>query len=192
MMRQAGLAGGRHGGGRRPPSQTRPLGPGRCDPPGFHRRRGQDQHPVVRRHHLPRDLGGLAVPITVIDIASRRVVGFALAGHLRTELVADALANAVAARDPEAGVIFHSDRGCQPSTPRPPTPPWPATARVRDNARESGPAAGRRCDLCDKWLDVLAAIWLVPCAGGFVWQSGRRHGWVCCDRRDPGGGAASG
>jgi transposase InsO family protein len=46
---------------------------------------------------------------TVIDIASRRVVGFALADHLRTELVADALANAVAARDPAAGVIFHSD-----------------------------------------------------------------------------------
>ena len=50
---------------------------------------------------------------TVIDIASRRVVGFALADHLRTELVADALANAVAARDPSPGVIFHSDRGCQ-------------------------------------------------------------------------------
>jgi transposase InsO family protein len=50
---------------------------------------------------------------TVIDIASRRVVGHALAGHLRTELIADALSNAVAARDPEPGVIFHSDRGCQ-------------------------------------------------------------------------------
>jgi transposase InsO family protein len=50
---------------------------------------------------------------TVIDIASRRVVGFALAEHLRTELVADALANAVAARDPTPGVIFHSDKGCQ-------------------------------------------------------------------------------
>ena len=50
---------------------------------------------------------------TVIDIASRRVVGFAMADHLRTELVSDALANAVAARDPEPGVIFHSDRGCQ-------------------------------------------------------------------------------
>jgi transposase InsO family protein len=49
----------------------------------------------------------------VIDIASRRVVGFALADHLRTELVADALSNAVAARDPQTGVIFHSDRGCQ-------------------------------------------------------------------------------
>jgi transposase InsO family protein len=50
---------------------------------------------------------------TVIDIASRRVVGYAIADHLRTELVADALANAVAARNPEPGVIFHSDRGCQ-------------------------------------------------------------------------------
>ena len=50
---------------------------------------------------------------TVIDIASRRVVGFAMADHLRTELVADALANAVAARDPDPGVVFHSDRGCQ-------------------------------------------------------------------------------
>jgi transposase InsO family protein len=50
---------------------------------------------------------------TVIDIASRRVVGYALADHLRTELVAAALANAVAARDPAPGVIFHSDRGCQ-------------------------------------------------------------------------------
>ena len=50
---------------------------------------------------------------TVIDIASRRVVGFALAEHLRTELVAGALTNAVAARDPASGVIFHSDKGCQ-------------------------------------------------------------------------------
>jgi putative transposase len=50
---------------------------------------------------------------TVIDIASRRVVGYAMADHLRTELVADALSNAIAARDPQPGVIFHSDRGCQ-------------------------------------------------------------------------------
>lgn len=36
-----------------------------------------------------------------------------MAEHLRTELVTDALATAVAARDPAAGVIFHADRGCQ-------------------------------------------------------------------------------
>jgi len=61
----------------------------------------------------------------VIDIASRRVVGYALAAHLRTELVAAALANAVAARDPGPGVIFHADRGCQ--TPPPSSRPWPET-----------------------------------------------------------------
>ncbi len=49
---------------------------------------------------------------TVIDIASRRVVGYAMADHLRTELVLAALNNAVAARDPAPGVVFHTDRGC--------------------------------------------------------------------------------
>jgi transposase InsO family protein len=48
---------------------------------------------------------------TVTGIASRRVVGFAMADHLRTELAADAVANAAAARDPDPGVVFHSDRG---------------------------------------------------------------------------------
>jgi putative transposase len=40
---------------------------------------------------------------TVIGIASRRVVGYALADHLRTELAADALANTVAARNRPPG-----------------------------------------------------------------------------------------
>jgi transposase InsO family protein len=50
---------------------------------------------------------------TVIDIASRRVVGWATADHLRTDLVAQALDNAVRHRRPDSGVIFHADRGCQ-------------------------------------------------------------------------------
>jgi len=50
---------------------------------------------------------------TVIDIASRRVVGWATADHLRTDLVEQALRNAIITRRPAAGVIFHSDRGCQ-------------------------------------------------------------------------------
>ncbi|MGW6263702.1 DDE-type integrase/transposase/recombinase [Streptomyces sp. NPDC055085] len=48
---------------------------------------------------------------TVIDIASRRVVGWATADHLRTELVADALRTACRTRRPTRPVIFHSDRG---------------------------------------------------------------------------------
>jgi transposase InsO family protein len=50
---------------------------------------------------------------TVIDLSSRRVVGWATADHLRTDLVAQALRNAIGQRRPEPGVIFHSDRGCQ-------------------------------------------------------------------------------
>ncbi|WP_170991215.1 IS3 family transposase [Herbidospora galbida] len=50
---------------------------------------------------------------TVIDIASRRVVGWATADHLRTELVTDALRRAWRNRRPTGPVIFHSDRGCQ-------------------------------------------------------------------------------
>lgn len=50
---------------------------------------------------------------TVIDLSSRRVVGWSMADHMRTELVADALRMAVAARRPAPGLIFHSDRGTQ-------------------------------------------------------------------------------
>lgn len=50
---------------------------------------------------------------TVVDLRSRRVVGYAMADHLRTDLIVDALSNAVAGRDPDPGVVFHSDRGCQ-------------------------------------------------------------------------------
>lgn len=56
---------------------------------------------------------GWAYVATVIDLASRRVVGLAMADHLRTSLVSDALEMAVARRRPEEGLIFHSDRGCQ-------------------------------------------------------------------------------
>jgi transposase InsO family protein len=56
---------------------------------------------------------GWAYLATVIDLASRRVVGWALADHMRTELIADALDMAVTRRRPPAGAIFHSDRGCQ-------------------------------------------------------------------------------
>ena len=50
---------------------------------------------------------------TVIDFASRRVVGFAMAEHMRADLVCDALEMAIDLRRPEPGLIFHSDRGSQ-------------------------------------------------------------------------------
>ncbi|PIM71217.1 IS3 family transposase [Streptomyces sp. JV178] len=62
--------------------------------------------------YIPTEEGWLYLA-TVIDIASRRVVGWATADHLRTELVADALTDACRRRRPTLPVIFHSDRGCQ-------------------------------------------------------------------------------
>ncbi|MFI0418665.1 transposase [Spongiactinospora sp. 9N601] len=59
---------------------------------------------------------GWLYPATVIDIASRRVVGWAAADHLRTDLVAEALRQTYVRRRPAGRVIFHSDRGRQRSS----------------------------------------------------------------------------
>ena len=56
---------------------------------------------------------GWAYVATVIDLASRRVVGFAVADHMRTSLIEEAMEMALKSRRPAAGLIFHSDRGSQ-------------------------------------------------------------------------------
>ena len=57
-------------------------------------------------------MAGFLYLAIVLDVFSRRVVGWAMAAHLRTELVTEALEMAVAQRRPDA-VIHHSDQGCQ-------------------------------------------------------------------------------
>lgn len=49
----------------------------------------------------------------VMDLCSRRIIGWSMAEHLRADLVLDALHMALAARDPGAGLVHHSDRGVQ-------------------------------------------------------------------------------
>jgi putative transposase len=49
----------------------------------------------------------------VQDAFSRRVVGWSMADHMRSDLVVDALQMAIARRQPEAGLIHHSDQGSQ-------------------------------------------------------------------------------
>jgi putative transposase len=49
----------------------------------------------------------------VIDACTRRIVGWAMADHLRSELVLDALGMALHQRKPAAGLIHHSDHGVQ-------------------------------------------------------------------------------
>ncbi len=56
---------------------------------------------------------GWVYTATVIDLHSRKVVGYAVADHLRTSLIVEALAAALVTHRSAAGVIFHSDRGCQ-------------------------------------------------------------------------------
>ena len=49
----------------------------------------------------------------VLDTYSRKIVGWSMANHLRTELVLDALNMAIYTRRPSPGLIHHSDRGSQ-------------------------------------------------------------------------------
>ncbi len=70
----------------------------------------------------PTGAGWLSLA-ALLDAHSRRVVGWAMADHLRTALALDALAMALSARRPPPGLIHHTDRGrygiaCQA--------PWPA------------------------------------------------------------------
>jgi len=62
--------------------------------------------------YLPFDGGNLYLA-TVIDCYSRRLVGWSIADHVRTELVADALRAAHAQRGTLRGAVFHSDHGAQ-------------------------------------------------------------------------------
>jgi putative transposase len=63
--------------------------------------------------YVPTGEGWLYVA-SVLDLGSRRLLGYSMAEHMRTSLVADALEMAAATRGGQtAGVIFHGDRGSQ-------------------------------------------------------------------------------
>jgi putative transposase len=62
--------------------------------------------------YVPTRAGFLYLAV-VLDVYSRRIVGWAMADHLRTELVLAALEMALWNRRPAPGVIHHSDHGCQ-------------------------------------------------------------------------------
>lgn len=62
--------------------------------------------------HVPTAGGWLYLAV-VIDLCTRRIVGWSLARHMRAGLVTDALIQALHTRRPTCGLIFHSDRGSQ-------------------------------------------------------------------------------
>jgi transposase InsO family protein len=63
--------------------------------------------------YLPIGDGEFLYLATVLDCFSRRVVGWSIADHMRTSLVADALKSAAATRGSLDGAVFHTDHGAQ-------------------------------------------------------------------------------
>jgi transposase InsO family protein len=72
---------------------------------------GPDQLWVADITYVPTWKGFLYLAV-VLDVWSRRIVGWSMRKHLRTELVLEALEMAIHQRRPD-GVIHHSDQGCQ-------------------------------------------------------------------------------
>ena len=111
VMREAGLA----GVSRRKGPRTTRRDPQARPAPDLVERRFEAEAPdrlwVADITYVPTAAGFLYLAV-VLDVFSRRVVGWSMANHLRTELVLDALDMAVGQRRP-GSVIHHSDQGCQ-------------------------------------------------------------------------------
>jgi transposase InsO family protein len=113
LMRCAGLAGRNPKRFRR---TTIPSPTAGAQPPDLVRRNFNPRAPNrvwVADITYVRTWEGWLYLAVILDAFSRRVVGWALADHLRTELAIDALHMALTARQPAAGLIHHSDRGSQ-------------------------------------------------------------------------------
>ena len=115
LMRLHGMA-GRH---RRRTCRTTFPGPDGYQIPDLIGRRFEPGAPDVAWvqdiTYIPTHEGWLYLA-SVLDLGSRRLIGYSMAEHMRTELVTDALKMAVAARGGDhavAGVISHADRGSQ-------------------------------------------------------------------------------
>ncbi|WP_120719390.1 IS3 family transposase [Streptomyces hundungensis] len=63
--------------------------------------------------YLPLQGGKFLYLATVLDCFSRKIVGWSIADHMRTDLVADALRMAARTRGSLEGAVFHSDHGAQ-------------------------------------------------------------------------------
>jgi putative transposase len=111
LMREAGL----RGASRRRPITTTTRDAKSRPAPDLVRRdfaaEGRDQLWVADITYIPTRSGFLYLAV-VVDAWSRRVVGWSMATHLRTELVLAALNMALGQRQPQ-GVIHHSDQGTQ-------------------------------------------------------------------------------
>ena len=67
---------------------------------------------VADMTYIPTAAGFLYLAV-VLDVWSRKIVGWAMSSRLVTQVILDALDMALEQRGPSAGVIHHSDQGCQ-------------------------------------------------------------------------------
>ncbi|MGW2184282.1 IS3 family transposase, partial [Streptomyces sp. NPDC001732] len=113
VMRQAGLAGLR----LRRRHRTTMADPNAAKAPDLTGRDFTASEPNTKYvgdiTYLPLDAGKFLYLATVIDLASRRLTGWAVADHMRTDLVIDALAAAERTRGSIAGAVMHTDHGAQ-------------------------------------------------------------------------------
>ena len=65
------------------------------------------------RYQLCLDVGGVAVSAVILDLHSRRVIGWAVSNRMKRDLAIRPLNIAVALRQPPKGCIHHTDRGSQ-------------------------------------------------------------------------------
>ena len=118
LMREAGLAGRTRGGRRGTTRRGKRSVPAEDLVKRDFRATQVDKVWVADiTHHVATQEGFLYLAF-ILDVCSRRIVGWAMEGHLRTELVVGALRMAVWRRKPAPGLIHHSDRLNPPSTPR--------------------------------------------------------------------------
>ena len=112
LMRKAGLRGCLRGRKRRTTRQDKHAAPA---PDLVHRKFAAASPDRLWTADVTyvRTQEGFAYLSFILDVYSRRVVGWAMASHLRTELVVEALQMALWRRKPAAGLIHHSDRGAQ-------------------------------------------------------------------------------
>jgi putative transposase len=192
LMREAGLVGAshRHGG----PTTTRRNKDDRPAPDLVDRdfnAAGPNQLWVADITYVPTMAGFLYLAV-VLDAWSRKIVGWAMANHLRAELVLDAMEMAVGQRRPK-DVIHHSDQGSQytsvafgkrcgeagvrPSMGRsvtPTTTPWPRASSPPSRPSCSA-AAGSHPRPRPRWpASATSRVGIIRCGCIRAWDTAHR------------------
>jgi putative transposase len=186
LMRQLELEGVSRRGKRRRTTTPDPAAPPAAD---LVKRRFVAERPdelwLADITHLPTHEGWLFLAV-VMDVCSRKIVGWAMREDLKSDLVVDALGMAVARRRPKPGLVHHSDRGSQGEFN------WSSQHLVMEVVRDGcsrASAGGSR----DAWADVVARPAVDRATGGSAAVlAGDRSRLVERGRGCRGGGVAGG